>query len=93
MRWSIRLLRLYLRTYPREFRERFGADLETDFLQLLATRGRRAAWRYALSDMRRAVPMTHSDDQRLRQRRFAMTLGTEVPRHRWHSMRAMPCAR
>ncbi|HJU44129.1 MAG TPA: ABC transporter permease [Vicinamibacterales bacterium] len=74
---SIHLLRLYLRTYPREFRERFGADLETDFRQLLATRGRTAAWRYALSDMRRAVPMTHSDDQRLRQRRFAMTLGSE----------------
>ena len=76
-RFSIRLLRLYLRTYPREFRERFGRDLENDFLQILATRGRRAAWHYALSDLRRALPMTHADDQRARQRRFAMTLGGE----------------
>ena len=76
---SLRLLRLYLRTYPREFRERFGADLESDFLQLLTTRGPRAAWKYALSDLRRALPMTHTDDQRARQRRFAMTLGSEGP--------------
>ena len=74
---SLNLLRLYLRTYPREFRERFGDDLERDFLQLLETRGRRAAWKYALSDLRHALPMTHSDDQRARQRRFAMTLGSE----------------
>jgi putative ABC transport system permease protein len=72
---SVRLLRLYLRTYPREFRERFGADLESDFLQLLSARGARAAWKYALSDLRRAVPMTHTDDQRARQRRYAVTLG------------------
>ena len=30
-----------------------------------------------LSDLRRALPMTHSDDQRARRRRFAMTLGSE----------------
>ena len=75
--WSIRLLRLLLRTYPREFRERFGADLEGDFSELMATRGPAAAWKYALSDMRRAVPMTHSDDQRARQRRYVITLGGE----------------
>ena len=75
--WSIRLLRLLLRTYPREFRERFGADLEADFSELMATRGPAAAWKYALSDMRRAVPMTHSDDQRARQRRYVITLGGE----------------
>ena len=75
--WSIRLLRLLLRTYPREFRERFGADLEGDFSELMATRGPAAAWKYALSDMRRAVPMTHSDDQRSRQRRYVITLGGE----------------
>jgi putative ABC transport system permease protein len=72
---STRLLRLLLRTYPREFRERFGADLEADFEQLLRARGRAAAWRYALSDLRRAIPMTHTDDQRARQRRYAVTLG------------------
>jgi len=75
--WSIGLLRLLLRTYPREFRERFGADLESDFSELMSTRGPGAAWQYALSDMRRAVPMTHSDDQRTRQRRFVITLGGE----------------
>ena len=76
-RFSIRLLRLYLRSYPLEFRERFGADLESDFVQLLTTRGAAAAWKYALSDMRRAVPMTHSDDQRARQRRYVVTQGGE----------------
>ena len=69
--------RCLLRAYPREFRERFGADLEADFEQLLRARGRAAAWRYALSDLRRAIPMTHTDDQRARQRRFAVTLGGE----------------
>ena len=74
---SIRLLRLLLRVYPREFRERFGADLENDFAQIVATRGAGAAWRYALSDLRRAMPMTHRDDQRARQRRHVITLGSE----------------
>ena len=74
---STRLLRLLLRTYPREFRERFSADLEADFEQLLRSRGRAAAWKYALSDLRRAIPMTHTDDQRTRQRRYAITLGGE----------------
>jgi putative ABC transport system permease protein len=76
-RFSTRLLRLLLRTYPAEFRERFGADLEADFDQLLRGRGPRAAWRFAFSDLRRAIPMTHADDQRARQRRYALTLGGE----------------
>jgi putative ABC transport system permease protein len=76
-RWSIRLLRVLLRTYPRDFRDRFGADLESDFAEILRSRGHGAAWRYALSDLRRALPMTHTDDQRTRQRRFAITLGSE----------------
>ena len=75
--WSKRLLRAMLRLYPREFRERFAPDLEADFDEILAARGRRAAWRYALADLRRAIPMIHSDDQRARQRRFAVTLGGE----------------
>ena len=74
---STRVLRLLLHTYPREFRERFGADLEADFEQLLASRGPWAALRYALSDLRRAMPMTHTDDQRARQRRYTVTLGGE----------------
>ena len=76
-RLSIRLLRLLLRTYPREFRERFGADLESDFAELLAVRGHRVAWRFALADLRRAIPMTHSDDRRARQRQDAVTPGGE----------------
>jgi predicted permease len=76
-RISTRLLRLLLRTYPQEFRDRFGADLEADFAELLRTRGRAAAWKYALSDLRRAIPMTHADDQRARQRRYTITLGAE----------------
>ncbi len=75
--WPVRLLRLLLRTYPREFRERFGDDLERDFAQIVASRGVAAAWKYACADLRRAMPMTHSDDQRARQRRYAITLGTE----------------
>ena len=75
--WSTRLLRALLRLYPREFRERFAADLEADFDEILAARGRRAAWSYALADLRRALPMVHSDDQRARQRRYAVTLGGE----------------
>ena len=91
---SLRLMRLYLRTYPREFRERFGADLESDFLQLLTTRGPLAAWTYALSDLRRALPMTHTDDQRARQRRFVVTLGGEssmssLPFDLRHAIRAL----
>ena len=76
-RLSIRLLGLLLRTYPREFRERFGADLERDFAELLAARGHRVAWKLALADLRRAMPMTHADDQRARQRHYAVTLGGE----------------
>jgi predicted permease len=76
-RLSIRLLRLLLAAYPREFRARFGADLERDFADLLETRGARAAWAAAWSDLRRAMPMTHRDDQAARQRRHVVTLGGE----------------
>ena len=75
--WSIRLLRLLLRTYPREFRERFGADLEGDFAELMRARGPRAAWKFAFADLRQAIPMTHTDDHRARQRRYLITLGGE----------------
>lgn len=75
--WSTRVWRWLLRWYPRDFRERFGADLERDFAELLASRGHRAAWRFALADLRRAMPMTHADDQRARQRHYAVSLGGE----------------
>jgi predicted permease len=74
---SIRLFRLLLRVYPGEFRERFAADLQSDFAQLLASRGWRAAWGFAIADLARAIPLTHSHDQRTRQRRYAVTLGGE----------------
>jgi putative ABC transport system permease protein len=70
-RRALRFYRLLLRAYPREFRERFGADLETDFLQLAATRGWRAAWTKTLLDVIRAIPLTHQDahaEQRRRDR-------------------------
>jgi putative ABC transport system permease protein len=76
---SIRMLRLLVRIYPREFRERFGSDLEHDFAQIIARRGAFAAWKYALSDVRRAMPMTHTDNQRARQRHYALTLGGDNP--------------
>ena len=82
---STRLLRLLLRTYPHEFRERFGADLEADFEQLLRARGRAVAWRYALSDLRRGIPEPNTAAQRSRQRRYAVTLGGESTWSRGHS--------
>jgi predicted permease len=53
--------RLLLRTYPREFRERFARDLDSDFLEMARSRGAASAWRRALSDLFRAVPLTASD--------------------------------
>ena len=57
----VRAYRLLLRTYPREFRERFARDLEIDFLEMARSRGAAFAWRRALSDVFRAVPLTASD--------------------------------
>ena len=76
-RWSLRVYRLLLRIYPSRFRDRFAADLEADFAQMLASRGRRAAWSRALADFWRAIPLTHTHDQRTRQRQYAVTLGAE----------------
>lgn len=53
---SLRLYRLVLRAYPRAFRDRFGRDLEADFLQLAATRGWRVAWFKTVGDVFRAIP-------------------------------------
>jgi putative ABC transport system permease protein len=60
-RFSAAAYRLLLRTYPREFRERFAADLKIDFLQMARTRGTAFAWRRALTDLCRSVPLTASD--------------------------------
>ena len=53
--------RLLVRTYPHEFRERFATDLEIDFLEMARTRGKAFAWRRALTDLCRSVPLTASD--------------------------------
>ncbi len=60
-RFSCAAYRLLLRTYPREFRDRFARDLEIDFVEMARTRGTVFAWRRALSDFFRAVPLTTSD--------------------------------
>ncbi len=60
-RLSCAAYRLLLRTYPREFRERFARDLEIDFLEMAHARGAAFAWRRALCDFFRAVPLTASD--------------------------------
>jgi predicted permease len=60
-RFSRAVYRLLLRTYPRELRERFARDLEIDFLEKARSRGAACAWRRALSDLFRAVPLTVSD--------------------------------
>ena len=60
-RWSRAAYRLLLRTYPREFRERFARDLEIDFVDMSRARGAAFAWRRVLSDLCRSVPLTASD--------------------------------
>jgi hypothetical protein len=67
-RWSRRIYGWLLRVYPAEFRERFQHDLEADFGQLLATRGRLAAWRRVLPDLARSLRTTHLDAHVERQR-------------------------
>jgi predicted permease len=59
-RFSRATYRLLLRTYPREFRERFAHDLDSDFLEMARSHGAASAWRRALSDLFRAVPLTAS---------------------------------
>ena len=60
-RFSIAAYRLLMRAYPREFRERFAADLEADFLEMACTRGTAFAWRRALTDLLRSLPLTATD--------------------------------
>ena len=71
-RWSRRAYRVLLRIYPHEFRDRFRDDLERDFADLLAARGRGAAWRAVLPDLARSLPGTyaHVGPSRRRRRLF-----------------------
>ena len=71
-RWSRRAYSILLLIYPHEFRDRFRDDLERDFADLLAARGRRAAWRAVLPDLARSLPGTyaHVGPSRRRRRLF-----------------------
>ena len=63
--------------YPREFRERFADDLQSDFAQMLARHGRRRAWAHVLVDLLRSTALTHDTAHRERRRVYAITLGGE----------------
>jgi predicted permease len=77
-RFSRALYRTLLRTYPREFRDRFAADLEADFVEMLETRGSVRAWRSTIGDLFRAVPLTTGDAMAERAR-TARVSGPIVP--------------
>ena len=68
---------ILLHLYPREFRERFGFDLEADFAQMIATGGRAYAWSRAMTDVRRALPLTTTDA--IAERARANRVGPIVP--------------
>ncbi len=76
---SRRLYRALLGVYPREFRERFARDMESDFADLLSSRGRLGAWSKALRDLLRALPLTYAD-ARAERRRLARLRGFEPSR-------------
>jgi predicted permease len=71
-RWSLALYRGLLRAYPREFRCRFRADLEADFVELLAVRGRRAAWQRVWRDWMTSVRSTRAHVRAKRRQRLAV---------------------
>ena len=62
-RFSRAAYRLLLRAYPREFRERFGDDLQADFVEMLDARGRgaRLAPRVCRSAVRRSADCRRRD--------------------------------
>jgi putative ABC transport system permease protein len=60
--------RCLLRTYPREFRERFTDDLQADFAEMIEARGRAHAWRRVVADLFSAVPLTAADAMAERER-------------------------
>ncbi len=59
-RASRALYRVMVRLYPADFRERFANDLDRDFADLLAQRGRVAAWRRVTTDLSRSLTATHA---------------------------------
>jgi putative ABC transport system permease protein len=76
-RWSARAYRYLLHLYPREFQDRFAADLEADFAQQLARRTRLGAWCRALFDLARSIPLTHARARAEFGRVHAISLGGE----------------
>ena len=66
--WSKAVHRALVALYPSEFRNRFGADLEADFLSLLEEHGRAIAWQQTLLDLIRSVPSTRAHDRMVRRR-------------------------
>jgi putative ABC transport system permease protein len=76
---SLWLYRRLLGLYPEEFRVRFGSHLESDFLELLARQGPRAAWRRVVGDLANSVRLTHQYAHSERRRVYAMSLGGERP--------------
>jgi predicted permease len=97
-RWSTRVYRTLLRLYPREFQERFAADLEANFLRLLARRTRVGAWSETLADLARSLPLTHRRARAEFGRASAISLGGEPAmasllfdvRHAWRSLMKAP---
>ena len=56
IQWSSAVYRLMLLAYPREFRERFARDMQSDVEDLARMRGAWCAWRRTLVDFMRSVP-------------------------------------
>jgi putative ABC transport system permease protein len=70
-RWSRRMYRALLRVYPSRFRARFASDLDADFADMLATRGRRAAWSGVLLDLAASLWPVHRHARATGRRRQA----------------------
>ncbi|HUE90046.1 MAG TPA: ABC transporter permease [Vicinamibacterales bacterium] len=71
-RLSRALYRLLIRAYPLEFRCHFRSDLEADFIDLLSTRGRRAAWMLVVQDWLGSVSATRTYARQKRRRLWAI---------------------
>jgi putative ABC transport system permease protein len=86
--WSRRLYRLLLRIYPEEFRDRFGADLEHDFGDLIASRGRLRAWRSVVGDVAASLPSTYAHVRPARRRRRLLhPPGETIMQSLWFDLR------
>ena len=64
--WVESFYRVVVRTYPRAFRDRFGAEMVEGFSSTRADAGRLSMWRLALADAVVAVPREHLRAYRLR---------------------------